>query len=188
MDDQKSPFREEGQMTYHRLTPENFGLHSLDSFIRRQEVAECWRFVEGEWKLLPVVYVEDWDISQRRERAAAILERLGEGGFAYGAFYGNDLVGFALCCPKAFGSRGQYLDLEEFHVSEPFRGRGIGGALFRLAAKEAKARGAEKLYISAHSAKETMAAYGKLGCVLALEINRELAEKEPCDVQMEYVL
>lgn len=176
------------EIRYEKLSDENFRLSSLDSFCRRQAVEECWRWTEGAWRLLPIAYVEDWDLSQRRERAAVILERLKEGGFAYGAFWEGKVVGFALVKAGAFGSRSQYLDLEKFHVSEPFRGRGIGGALFRLAAEEARARGAEKLYISAHSAKETMAAYKKLGCVLAREINRELAEKEPCDVQMEFPL
>ncbi len=175
-------------ITYRFLDGACFNAYSLDSFIRRQEVAECWRFVEGKWKLLPIAYVEDWDLDQRRERAAAVCGRIKAGGFACGAFSGDELVGFALINAEAFGSRGQYLDLEEFHVSEPFRNQGIGGTLFRMAAEKAKVRGAEKLYISAHSARETMEAYRKLGCVFAEEINRELAEKEPCDVQLEYVL
>ena len=47
---------------------------------------------------------------------------------------------------------------------------------------------AEKLYISAHSSKESQAAYRALGCVHAEEINAKLAQEEPCDVQMEYRL
>ncbi len=175
-------------IVFHRLNQKNFHRGSLDGFIRRQEVTECWRLADGSWKLLPISYVEDWDLSQRRQLAEIVRERLAAGGFGYGALFEGGLIGFALVKGDSFGSRGQYLDLEEFHVSEPFRGRGIGGALFRMAAEEARARGAKKLYISAHSAKETMAAYQKLGCVPAQEINRELAEKEPCDVQLEYVL
>ena len=68
------------------------------------------------------------------------------------------------------------------------RGQGIGRALFRLACREARALGAERLYISAHSARETIAAYRAFGCVEAEEINWTLAKKEPCDVQLEYVL
>ena len=67
-------------------------------------------------------------------------------------------------------------------------GRGIGRALFRLTCREARALGAERLYISAHSAQETIAAYRAFGCVEAEEINWTLAKKEPCDVQLEYVL
>lgn len=48
--------------------------------------------------------------------------------------------------------------------------------------------GAEKLYISAHSSKESQTAYKALGCVYATEIIPWIAEEEPCDVQMEYIL
>lgn len=75
-----------------------------------------------------------------------------------------------------------------FQVSEPYRHHGIGRQLFSLAREEAKKIDAEKLYISACSAKETQAAYKALGCTLAEEINERLAEEEPCDIQLELAL
>lgn len=45
-----------------------------------------------------------------------------------------------------------------------------------------------RINISAHSSKESQAAYKAIGCVHAEEINQKLAEEEPCDVQLEYVL
>jgi len=42
--------------------------------------------------------------------------------------------------------------------------------------------------ISAHFYKESQAAYRRLGCVEATEINQVIAENEPYDVQREYVL
>lgn len=62
------------------------------------------------------------------------------------------------------------------------------GMFFYQACEEARRLGADKLHISAHSSKENQAAYKALGCVHAKEINPKLAEKEPCDVQLEYVL
>lgn len=59
---------------------------------------------------------------------------------------------------------------------------------FYQACEEARRLGADKLYISAHSSKESQATYKALGCVHAKEINPKLAEEEPCDVQLEYVL
>ena len=73
-------------------------------------------------------------------------------------------------------------------MSKPYRRRGIGKELFKLACKTAKEVGAKKLYISAHSSKESQAAYRKLGCIEATEINQVIAENEPYDVQMEFVL
>ena len=57
-----------------------------------------------------------------------------------------------------------------------------------MACREARALGAKRLYISAHSARETIAAYRALGCVEAEEICWPLARREPCDVQLEYRL
>lgn len=176
------------RITYQPLTIKNFNLHSLDEFIRRQDVRECWRRADGSLTLLPIAYIEDWNLQQRRETAKEILNELEAGGLAYGAFCENKVVGFAALSPALFGSGKQYMDLALFYVSEPFRQRGIGKELFQMACRGARNAGARKLYISAHSAKETMAAYNRLGCVEALEVNRLLAEKEPCDVQLEYVL
>lgn len=87
-----------------------------------------------------------------------------------------------------FGSEKQYLQLSCIHVSEESRGNGIGKQLFSYAVEAATELGAQKLYISAHSAKESQAFYHALGCVEAKEYNRELAEAEPCDCQLEFVL
>ena len=87
-----------------------------------------------------------------------------------------------------FGGEQKYLDLTSIHVSEDMRGMGIGKALFLSAKEWAKNMGAGKLYISAHSPKESIAAYKSYGCVPAEEVNEELAEKEPCDLQLEYAL
>jgi len=175
-------------ITYEKLSAGNFDTHTLDGFIRRQEVSECWRRVDGVWKLLPIAYVEDWDLPGRRKRAENILRGILGGGAAYGAWDQGQLVGFARLAVPRFGSENQYIDLAQFHVSLPYRGRGIGRELFGMACAGARELGASKLYISAHSARETMAAYRALGCVEAEEINRALAEKEPCDVQLEFPL
>ncbi len=46
----------------------------------------------------------------------------------------------------------------------------------------------KKSYISAHSSKKSQAAYKALGCVHAREITPWIADEEPFDVQLEYVL
>lgn len=173
---------------YAVLTPENFGPRSLDGFIRHQEVRECWRRVEGDWALLPVAFTEEWDAGELRAQAEALLRALLSGGYACGAFCGQTLVGYLLVLPERFGSRGQYIELKEFYVSEPYRGRGIGRELFARGVAYARAAGAQKLYISAHSSRESQAAYRRLGCVPTPEPDPARAAREPCDVQMEYLL
>lgn len=69
------------------------------------------------------------------------------------------------------------------------RRQGIGRLLFREAVSAAARMGAEKLYISAHSAAETQAFYRGLGgCLDAREILQFHADKEPYDCQLEYLL
>ena len=111
------------RITYQPLTIKNFNLNSLDEFIRRQDVRECWRRADGSLTLLPIAYIEDWNLQQRRETAKEILNELDAGGLAYGAFCENKVVGFAALSSALFGSGKQYMDLALFYVSEPF-GRG----------------------------------------------------------------
>ena len=176
-------------ITYLFLTENNFNENSLDDFLRHQEVKECWRKnSNNEYVLVPNEYVEDWDLNKRKEAAREILKQIGGKGFAYGAFYEGKVVGYILISNEFFGSSNQYMELLLYHVSEPYRRRGIGKILFELACKTAKEVGAKKLYISAHSSKESQVAYRKLGCIEATEINQVIAENEPYDVQMEFVL
>ena len=169
------------------LTRDNFHAASMDGFIRHQEITECWRCVDGAWQLLPIAFTEDWDLPRLREEADNLLRAIDEGMLVIGAFDGEQVVGFAQLGER-LGSRGQYIELVGYHVSAPCRGQGIGRRLFGAVCDAARASGADKLYISAHSSKESQAAYRALGCVLADEVDPVRAEKEPCDVQMEYDL
>ncbi len=173
---------------YKKLSAENFSPTSLDNFQRYQEVFHCWRNINGEYVLRPVHYIEDWDLCERRKLAERILKGIISGCRAYAATADGEIVGFAFLDGKLFGSKKQYIDLAEFYVSKPQRRLGIGKKLFCMACNGAKELGATKMYISAHSAEESIAAYKSYGCVLAEEINYILAEKEPCDLQMEFTL
>ena len=106
----------------------------------------------------------------------------------FGAFDGGRIIGFAIVSHRIFGTASRYVQLVCFQISEEYRRQGIGRKLFSLACEEARRLGAEKLYISAHSSKESQAAYRALGCTPAEEVNEGLAAAEPFDVQMEYRL
>lgn len=175
-------------ITYKKLDHTNFSAHSLDNFIRHQQVSECWRKVDGAWKLLPIFFEEDWSRARCREEAVDILQHMEKDQTAFGAFDGEKVVGFVTVSHQLFGESAQYVQLVCFQVSEPYRRNGIGKELFALACAEGKRLGAEKLYISAHSSKVTQAAYKALGCVCAKEINPALVAAEPFDVQLEYAL
>ena len=175
-------------ITYGKLTAENFDVNSLDDFIRHQQVKKCWRKINNVFMLVKNEYVEDWSLDRHREVACEILNGIKEGGVGFGAFCDGRVVGYTYLSKQLFGSKLQYMELKLFHVSEPFRGNGIGKELFKRTCTEAKQSGAKKLYISAHSSEESQAVYRSLGCMDAVEVNKDIAENEPYDVQMEYQL
>ena len=171
-----------------RLDTDNFTERSLDSFVRHQSVTECWRKIDNDWKLVPNVYEENWSLVQCREIAEDVVHHINLDQTGFGAFDGERIIGFATVSHRIFGVTARYVQLVCFQISEEYRRQGIGRKLFSLACEEARQLGADKLYISAHSSKESQAAYRALGCAPAEEVNEKLASVEPFDVQMEYKL
>ena len=173
---------------YKRLDNNNFTGHSLDDFVRHQTVTECWRKIDNDWKLVPNAYEENWSQAQCRKMAEEVVHYINLDQTGFGAFDGGRIIGFAAVSHRIFGVTARYVQLVCLQISEDYRRQGIGRRLFSLACEEARQLGADKLYISAHSSKESQAAYRALGCSFAEEINEELAAAEPFDVQMEYRL
>ena len=173
---------------YRRLDKYNFTGNSLDDFVRHQTVTECLRKTGSDWELVPNAYEENWSQAQRREIAEDAAHHINLDQTGFGAFDGGRIIGFATVSHRLFGTAARYAQLVCFQVSEEYRRQGVGRKLFSMACEEARRLGADKLYISAHSSKESQAAYRALGCSLAEEINEKLAAEEPFDVQMEYRL
>ena len=176
------------KINYQKLNADNFTGHSLDDFVRHQNVTECWRKIAGDWKLVPNVYEENWSQVQCREIAEDVVHRINLDQTGLGAFDGERIIGFATVSHRIFGVKARYVQLVCLQITEEYRRQGSGRKLFSLACDEARQLGADKLYISAHSSRESQAAYRALGCTLAEEVNEGLAAAEPFDVQMEYRL
>ena len=175
-------------MIYKKLRQEEIELPLFQGFHRHQVVTQCWRKESGKWQLKDIPFVDEWTKEQYVFLVKCLKNTVNTGGAVFGAFTDERLVGFTSVENSFFGSEKQYLQLSCIHVSEESRGNGIGKQLFSYAVEAARELGAQKLYISAHSAKESQAFYHALGCVEAKEYNRELAEAEPCDCQLEFVL
>ena len=176
------------EIHYQRLNADNFTGHSLDDFVRRQTVTECWRKIKNDWKLVPNVYEENWTQEQRRETAEDVAHHINSDQTGFGAFDGERIIGFATVSHRSFGVAARYVQLVCLQISEEYRRQGIGRKLFSMACEEARRLGADKLYISGHSSKESQAAYRALGCTPAEEVDEGLAAAEPFDVQLEYRL
>lgn len=166
------------------LTPALFA-----GFHRHQEVTRRRRKVDGVWIEEDVRFVEaDWDADDLAEWTLLLRQTLSSGGALFGAFENGVLKGFSAVEGRLFGSKRDYLDLSQLYVSEEARGRGVGRALFCLSADWARAHGAKKLYLSAHSAVASQAFYAAMGCVEAAEYDPAHTQNEPFDCQMEYAL
>ena len=158
--------------------------------IDRSEVIEHIYYLrEGEL----VLESEHWDIPgwppNVAERWDPIFQDCFErGGHFWGAFEGSVLRGITILESEFIGNKKDILQLKYLHVSHRFRKQGLGNKLFLLAAQKARELGARKLYISATPSENTVNFYMRLGCVLAIEVDRELFELEPEDIHLEFDL
>lgn len=175
-------------INYKELTTNDIDLSLFSSFDRHQEVEKCWRKENDEWILKDISFTEKWGLVEYQNLVYYLKNTIKTGGYVFGAFEEKRLVGFASIENEFFGSEKEYLQLSSIHITNGNRGNGIGKQLFHLVCDSARKTGAKKLYISAHSSKESKAFYDALGCVEATEYNAELVEMEPCDCQLEYLL
>lgn len=170
------------------ITMEDLTLALFSDFQRHQEVTQCWRKRDGNWVIIDNPFTEEWTQEHYRCLVEDLRNTLATGGVVYGAFQDGKLKGFASVESTFFGSSGQYLELSSIHVSADCRGHGTGRKLMEAACLWAKAKGAKKLYISAHSSVESQAFYKAMGCREAEEYSQPHVEKEPCDCQLEKIL
>jgi len=162
----------------------------LNHFERKQNVTKCYLFVNNEWILKEVVFVEEWSEKEKFKLIKCDLQNcIDTGDAVLGIFTkSKHLIGFSSLQGQKFGKDFEYVQLQEFHISNLYRGLGLGKKLFQETTKKAKMLGAKKLYISSHSAVETVNFYLRQGCTDASLISEELATAEPFDRQMEYIL
>lgn len=154
-----------------------------------QYIRKAWREVEGERVLIDLDYNDPTWPNGYEDHLKGLKKTIQDGGKAFGA-YGKDgsLLGFATVNREIFGECFSYVLLDQMFISRSERGKGIGKSLFNLCAEEARTWRADKLYICAGSAEDTIAFYRRVGCVDAVEVNREFYESDPRDMQLEYSL
>lgn len=170
------------------LKEEQISLSLFENFDRQQYVTHCRRKIDGQWMVVENAFVEQWYEEDYRHRAEELKQTLREGGVVFAVFRQGMMKGFAAVESTFFGSRKQYLELSSIHVSADCRNQGIGRLLMDACKQWAKAKGAQFLYISAHSSVESQAFYTALGCREAREYSRLHVEKEPFDCQLEVEL
>ena len=173
-------------IAFKELKISDINNNMLDNFNRYQEVKKSYRKENGDWVLKDIGYIKNWDRKKLETIILYFSNTINKGGYVFGAYENEKLIGFAVLLNEKFGSRKQYIQLENLHISLGYRHKGIGKKLFRLCIEKAEKLGAEKIYISANSSEETQKFYVSIGCIDAAEINKKIADDEPYDRQMEY--
>ena len=154
-----------------------------------QYIGKAWREVEGVRQLIDINY-QDSDWPNGYENHYNNLKRtIINDGVAFGAFDKDDrLIGFASMNHDIFGEMFDYVLLDQLFISLDHRSKGIGKKLFLLCVDVAREWKADKIYICAGTAEETIAFYNRIGCKEAVEINKQLYELDVRDYQLEYSL
>ena len=175
-----------------KVTYRNLALDECDRINEMnpsQYIGRAWREINGERQLVSIDYQDpDWP-NGYEHHFNSLKSTIIKDGIAIGAFDAtNKLVGFATINRDFFGDKYKYVLLDQLFVSLDHRGKGIGKRLFEISVNAVREWQADRVYICAGSAEETIAFYFAIGCNEATEINKEFYESDPRDYQLEYIL
>jgi len=154
-----------------------------------QYIGKGWREINGKRQLISINF-QDNDWPNGYENHYNLLKKtIISNGYAVGAFDEDKrLLGFATINREFFGSRYNYVLLDQIFISLEHRNKGIGRNLFMSCVDTARRWNADKIYICAGSAEETIAFYFNIGCKETEEVNMDLYKSDPRDFQLEFVL
>jgi len=171
------------------LTLSDINDNLFDNFNRYQKSTKSWYKINGNWALINEEDITDWDKNQKDYLIKLFFDTIIEKrGYLFGAYKDKKLIGFSVLLNDRFGTKGQYVNLAFLHISLDYRHKGLGKKLFGLCVDKAKENGYGKIYISANNVEESIGFYLKNGCKDAMEINKQLAEEEPTNRQLEYII
>ena len=149
-------------------------------------IKNAWRYNEENkgYRLIKIDWTDEELPNGYEWHLQHLKETIENNGFAFGCFDGDNLVGYIAVNAEVFGIKEKYVLLDQLFISKEYRNKGIGKELIRLSFSFASKCGAKKIYICAGSSEDTIAFYQKLGCRNAKEINQQLFEEDPNDIQL----
>ncbi|MDQ0246149.1 ribosomal protein S18 acetylase RimI-like enzyme [Bacillus fengqiuensis] len=180
--------KKEQSITYKILGLDDLHSTLLKTFNRYQETNHVWFQENSQYNLKADHFVEQWNDEKKALVIHSLHNCVKAGGFVIGAFANRELIGFSSVEGELFGRNKEYTELSYIHVSNEYRNSGVGKKMFELCCSKAKQIGAKKLYIGAHPSEETQHFYKSVGCTFAKEMNEKIYNKEPLDIQLEYIL
>jgi predicted N-acetyltransferase YhbS len=164
-------------------------INAIWTIDRREVIEAVYTLQDGALALKPATYdMQGWPPGEAEASTCLLEDCYDHGGWFYGLFDDNRLVGVAVLESRLIGRPHDQLQLVFLHVSHGYRDQGLGKRLFELAAREARRRGARRLYISATPSEHTIGFYMSLGCTVTAEPDPKLFALEPEDIHLEYSL
>lgn len=171
-------------MIHYRLL-ERHEIPLLWTIERREVIERIYRFQNGQLILEDGYFdVQDWPPNEAEIYGPILVDCFERGGLFFGCFDDARLVGLSVLDTLWRGPQADLLQLEMMHVSNPYRGCGIGRALFRQAAEAAHQKGAKGLYISATPSEHTIGFYRSFGAEPTNQPDPELFAREPEDIHL----
>jgi ribosomal protein S18 acetylase RimI-like enzyme len=129
----------------------------------------------------PPTVVPPWGKRGTVIRIQNWVPALGRGGFLYGAFDAERLVGFIILGPKGKDGSGEIVAL---FVDQDHRRMGIGGTLMTWAEGKARALGMESLFLYSNPTGSSVGFYLNAGFEIVGLISKEVVESLPGDIIM----
>jgi GNAT superfamily N-acetyltransferase len=177
---------DESAITYHRLAPHELSRVGEIDRTERIDVLYVQHGSQletrvGDWSAPP------WRLEGTGEHSVAYqvaeCERfVREGAIAFGAFADDRLVGIGLVLPHV---RPGIAQLAYLHVSDGYRGQGVGGRLSYELERIARQAGDASIVVSATPSLNTVRFYESRGFEPMAVPLPELYELEPEDVHMQ---
>src|ERR1700731_16153 len=131
---------------------------------RSEVIDKIYHLKNGTLVLRPEHHdVRGWPPGEAEKYTPILLACFDRGGWFYGEFDHERLIGVAVLDSKRIGKYKDQLQLEFLHVSNSYRNKGLGARLFNLARSKARERGARRMYISATPSEHTIKFYLRLG-------------------------
>lgn len=168
-------------LTVNHITP-----NMLLDFNHHQVITKKW-VCNNRWELKDTRDLREWSKEKRIWITEYLCQQIERGGATFAAYAGNILVGF--CCIDGYllGTAVKYANLTMLFVDDCWKRKGIGKKLFHQVCKHAIKMGADKIFISAIPAFETVAFYMSMECEDANELILEYIDTEN-DRYLEYSL
>ena len=111
------------EINYREIHLNELADNMLEHFNRYQNILKDWCYENGEYVLKSSPHIENWDESAKKRKIKTFYTILQHGGKLFGAFDNDELIGFSGIDGILIGSRGQYIELAELHVSYEYRGK-----------------------------------------------------------------